>query len=67
MSLLDVRIDPAPVGSAAGMILLGILVLIFTVIAIGAFVFLLKFLKRRKDRTVVINSDSGPHRSSPNQ
>lgn len=48
MFLLDVRPDPVPVGGVAGLVLLAIVVLILAATLIVGFVFLLKFLQRRK-------------------
>jgi hypothetical protein len=63
MFLLDVRPDPVQVGGVAGLVLLAIVVLILTTTFIVGFVFLLKFLQRRKANV----SSGGAQPSSPNQ
>ena len=65
MFLLDVPPDPVTGGPVVGLVLLAIVVLILTAILIVAFVFLLKWLNRRK--VAGIDSSAAVQASSPNQ
>lgn len=67
MFLLDVRPDPVPVDGVAGLVVLAIVVLMLAATLIVGFVFLLKFLQRRKTNTAHLVSSGGVQPSSPNQ
>jgi len=66
MLFLDIK-PPAPVGDVAGLVLLAIVVLILVAILIVGFVFLLKFLQRRKVNALSTSGGSLVQPSSPNQ
>lgn len=58
MFLFDVRPDPVGAGPVVALALLAVVVLILTAILIVAFVFLLKWLKRRKRTAAAIDNRS---------
>jgi len=68
MFLLDIPPPPpsAPVAGVAGLVLLGIFVLMLVVVLIVGFVFLLKFLQRRKAGPRLVGRGV-VQASSPNQ
>ena len=66
--LLDVRPDPVPTASgAAGLILIGIVVLMLSVAAIVGFVFLLRWFLRAKAATAPTPATAEFQPNSPNQ
>ena len=67
MFLLDVPPPPPAAGGVAGLILLAIFVLLLVAILIVGFVFLLKFLQRRKTHTAHLVSAREVQPISPNQ
>lgn len=67
MFLLDVRPDPVPISGVAGLALLVIFVLVLTAILIVAFVFLLKFLQRRRTSDNELGKGGEVQGSNPNQ
>ncbi len=67
MFLIDIPPTPPPAASVAGLVLLAIFVLLLVAVLIVGFVFLLKFLQRRKANTARLVSNGGVQPSSPNQ
>jgi hypothetical protein len=67
MFLLDIQPTPPQPAGMVGLILLAIFVLLLVAVLIVGFVFLLKFLQRRKANTARLFSNGGVQPSSPNQ
>ena len=67
MFLLDIPPTPPQPAGMVGLVLLAIFVLILVAVLIAGFVFLLKFLQRRKANTARLVRPVGVQPSSPNQ